>query len=107
MMGEPCLESSWKLLHACNLCTFVILSNILFDLVCHVCKHGQRMSAELIFFNTLLPVVGQMANTPNKELAAVAADFHADLAKKVARLKRAEADREQSPSEALKPADAA
>jgi len=49
------------------------------------------MSAELLFFNTLLPVVGQMANSPNRQLAAVAAEEHAKLAAKVAKLKRAAA----------------
>jgi hypothetical protein len=54
------------------------------------------MSAELMFFNTLLPVVGQMANSPNRQLAAVAAEEHAKLAAKVAKLKRAEADAAQA-----------
>lgn len=55
------------------------------------------MSAELLFFNTLLPVVGQMANSPNRQLAAVAAEEHAKLAAKVAKLKRAAAEAGNEP----------
>jgi hypothetical protein len=56
------------------------------------------MNAELLFYNTLLPVVGQMANSPNRLLAAVAAEEHAKLAAKVAKLKRAAAEEHATPA---------
>jgi hypothetical protein len=59
------------------------------------------MNAELLFFEALLKVVGQMASSPNKALAAVAAEEHAKLSSKVAKLKRAEADAIQPQAEGL------
>lgn len=56
------------------------------------------MQAKLRFFSTLMAVAAEMAESPDRELAAVAAEQHADLARRVAKLKRELADEQIQPA---------
>lgn len=47
------------------------------------------MNAKLTFLETLVPILARLASSPDKSLAAEAADEHAAKARELAKLKRA------------------
>jgi hypothetical protein len=65
------------------------------------------MNARVIFLQALLPLLAQWQRSPNRALAAEAADEHAVKARELAKLLRAQADQSPDAASSDVPATAA
>lgn len=106
---EPGLQGSGEAGHEYKFHEFVNLSREFLDQIREdvMASVTNAMNAKLRFLNNVFGTVCLLSQSQDKEIAAEAAEFGAEMARKIAKLKRTEADRVQPPKEALESAKVA